>query len=864
MRSAGVMRFCSRGAVAGSALVALCLGGSVFAQGVGGAGRIEGVVKDPTGAVVPGATVEILNPVSGYERSRPTDGQGRFSFSNVPPNAYHLTATLKGFTTFAKDVDVRSSVPVSVEALLTVGVSSTVTVEAGDLLENEPTAHTDVDRSLFDKLPLESASSGLSSLVTLATPGVVADSNGLFHGLGDHAENQFTIDGQPITDQQSKVFSNQLPVDAVQSLEVISGLPPAEFGDKNSLVVKVVTRSGLDGQGTHGSVNAGYGTFKAPTGGFTLATGSPSFGNFLSVNGLRSDRFLDPPEPTAIHARGDEENVFDRFDVRSGTRDTFRVNLFYTRSSFDIPNTYDQAAVNQDQRQRIETINVSPAWTHVFGATALFSATAFLRHDKVDYFPSPDLLSDLPATLNQARTMTNAGVQATFSYSTRVHNLKAGAQYVHWGLKEQFGVGITDPTFNAPCVDPDGISVAGGSDPSQCASLGPGVSANSAFLPGLLAFDLTRGGQIYSFNGTAGVTEEALFVQDELSLGAWRLSLGVRADNYDGLAKDNLVEPRVSASYNIKGSNTVVRAGYGRFMETPFNENLIVSSNTGIGGLAGAFEATPVRPGHRDQWNAGLQQAFGRFLILDVDYFWKKTTPAYDFDVLFNTPLTFPIAWAQSKIDGVSARLSVPKTAGFSAYAILGHTRSRFFGPETGGVIFNSPTSTGVFRIDHDQVLQSTVHLQYEPAPRLPWIGATWRYDSGLVAGAVPDFATALTLDGDQQAAIGLYCGSQSATVSQPLTSCAPGLSRGATRLRIPADGTENDDRNPPRIAPRHLFDVAAGIDDLLRGRNVKVGVRLSVINLTNRVALYNFLSTFSGTHFVSPRAVQGEVSLRF
>ena len=79
-------------------------------------------------------------------------------------------------------------------------------------MENESTFHTDVDRDLFDKLPLESASSSVSSLVTLATPGVAADSNGLFHGLGDHASNSFSVDGQPITDQQSKVFSNQIPV----------------------------------------------------------------------------------------------------------------------------------------------------------------------------------------------------------------------------------------------------------------------------------------------------------------------------------------------------------------------------------------------------------------------------------------------------------------------------------------------------------------------------------------------------------------------------------------------------------------------------------------------------------------------------
>ena len=152
----------------------------------------------------------------------------------------------------------------------------TVTTEAADLIEVDPTTHTDVDRALFDKFPLESQSSSLSSLVTLSAPGISADSNGLFHGLGDHAENSFSVDGQPITDQQSKVFSNQLPVDAVQSLEVIEGAPPAEYGDKTSVVIVATTRSGLGETKPHGEVTASYGTFGSANGGFDLAYGGKS------------------------------------------------------------------------------------------------------------------------------------------------------------------------------------------------------------------------------------------------------------------------------------------------------------------------------------------------------------------------------------------------------------------------------------------------------------------------------------------------------------------------------------------------------------------------------------------------------------
>jgi hypothetical protein len=127
----------------------------------------------------------------------------------------------------------------------------------------------------------------------------------------------------------------------------------------------------------------------------------------------------------------------------------------------------------------------------------------------------------------------------------------------------------------------------------------------------------------------------------------------------------------------------------------------------------------------------------------------------------------------------------------------------------------------------------------------------------------VPDYATATGLTADQQTAIGLYCGSTFATLTAPIDNCsAP--NRGATRLVIPADGAQDDVTNPARIAPRHLFDLGLGVDNLFHTDQAKVRVRFSVINLTNRDALYNFLSTFSGTHFVTPRAYQVHVGVTF
>ena len=251
-------------------------------------------------------------------------------------------------------------------------------------------------------------------------------------------------------------------------------------------------------------------------------------------------------------------------------------------------------------------------------------------------------------------------------------------------------------------------------------------------------------------------------------------------------------------------------------------------------------------------------------LVIDGEYLWKYTHNAYDFSVLGNTPITFPIDWHNSKIPGYAIRASVPNFHGFTALVVMSSVAARYFPPQVGGLGVTVGQSGSVFRIDHDEKFNATTHLQYQPWKRGPWAGFNWRYDSGLVAGAVPDFATALTFDADQQAAIGLFCGSTFATLSNPLTGCPAGTPHGATRISIPADGTENDDKNPPRIAPRNLFDMSVGEDNLFHGDRYKWSLRLTAINVTNKEALYNFLSTFSGTHFVTPRALTAELGFHF
>jgi Carboxypeptidase regulatory-like domain len=861
--------------------ISLALGLGAHAQS-GSSTSITGMVLDPSGAVVPGAAVELRNPVSGFSRSVATDAAGKFVIPNIPFNPYHLTVAGKGFAPYFQDVDVRSTVPVNLSITLKVGGSAeSVTVEATgeDLLENTSTFHTDVDRGLFDKLPLESQSSSLSSLVTLSSPGIAADSNGLFHGMGDHAENSFMVDGQPITDQQSKVFSNQIPLDSIASLEVIAGAPPAEFGEKTSVVINATTRSGQGLTTPTGSLTTSYGSFGTSTVGINLGYGDQKWGNFISANGLNTGRFLDPPEFTVIHAKGNEENVFDRVDYQLSKADSIQLNLGFTRSWFQNPNSFDNVlhrgqtdpAGNPlsptDQRSQIRTFNIAPSWTRLLNNNAVFTLGGFVRHDQYNYYPSPNLFDDLSPiqqeSVAQDRKLTNSGLRTSLSYVKGAHNIKVGATYQQTFLNENDNLGIVDKGFIPSLTDVNGnpCFVSGVALDSPCSNLVP--------------FDLTRGGGLFSFRGHTDVKQLALYMQDQITKGDWSFSVGLRGDFYNGLTTHKEAEPRLGLAYNIKRSNTVLRLSYARVLETPFNENLIVASvgcdSPVLNPLLGcaASNATPLAPGWRNEFHAGLQQALGKYVVFSGEYIWKYTHNAYDFSILGNTPIFFPIAWDRSKIPGFAGRVSVPNLHGFSALMVFSTVSARFFLPQVSGAGATPSAPSGVFRIDHDEKFNQTTHLQYQLRQRGPWIGFNWRYDSGLVAGAVPfaaDSTTPVDLTGltaDQQMQAGLFCGGVFPTLNSPLTTCAPSQ-YGSTRVTIPAPGTENDDHNPPRIAPRHLFDIAVGDDNLFRGDKYKWSLRLTAINVTNKVALYNFLSTFSGTHFLTPRTYTAELGFHF
>jgi hypothetical protein len=185
---------------------------------------------------------------------------------------------------------------------------------------------------------------------------------------------------------------------------------------------------------------------------------------------------------------------------------------------------------------------------------------------------------------------------------------------------------------------------------------------------------------LYAYHGHTDIKELALYIQDAITIKNWSLNLGLRGDLYNGLVVARQAEPRLGVAYNIKRTNTILRVSYARTLESPFNENLVLSStgcaNPVLNPLLlcsqpASAGATPFNPGYRNDFHAGLQQALGRYAVISGDYIWKYTHNAYDFSVLGVTRsrhgITSPAALESRGIDQFPDRSSLGRHRGSPA-----------------------------------------------------------------------------------------------------------------------------------------------------------------------------------------------------
>lgn len=764
---------------------------------------LTGRVQDQSGAAVAGASVQLENALTGYRATTQTSETGDFSVANIPFQDYYFTVRKAGFTEDKRALSLRSNIPVSVAVTLTITeVMEQVAIHAfatADLVDVEATGtRTQLNLAQIERMPVPVGSRALES-VLLSFPGFAADANGAIHPRGAHNQMTYVIDGMPISDQLTGAFGNGIDGSIVQTIELFTGNIPAEYGSKISGVANITSRSGLNaGRKLFGSTEVSAAEFDQLANVTQVGGQVRKFGYFASVSTQKSNRFLDQVSLDNLHNGGNAERGFTRLDYQLGSADFLRFNAMAGRSSFQLANLRSQHAAGQNQRQLLRDAAVSIGYIHVIGTAATFDSTASYRTSIAQLFPSA---GDTPVTAAQARHLSNVTLANRLSWMRGRHDWRAGFDYQHFPVSENFSFGITAPEFNDP--------------------------ESEAFLPTLLDFDLSRGGRLFHFSDRASGNQYSGFVQDKVKLGPLVLNLGLRYDNYRFLVTGDQWQPRVGLAYHVRSTGTVFRASYNRIFQTPVNENLLLSNSERStvlvppevrATLGGALIRIP--PERQNVYEIGAQQSLAGRASLNAMYFRKDITNLHDNDNFFNTGIIFPTALASAKVRGAEGRITLPESRGFSGSVSFTHYSVLVDPPFTGGLFLGSAAiellSSGPFVIDHDQKLAMQTVLMHR-TKRGWWTSGSVRYDSGLV--------------------------------TNPSDPVEVGLDPDYADL-LPYVNLESD---PPRVKPRALLDFAAGYERRKEGQR-EWEVTFQVSNLTNRTALYNFQSIFVGTRLVQPR----------
>ncbi len=796
-----------------STLLSALFLGIVLVPAAAFAGQVRGHIIGSDGKPLPGATVTLSNDLLGYTQTTIAEADGSFRFLNVPDNPYHLLASLDQFRDVHVDIDVRGSIPVdkTLTLLAAFGETTTVTAEkeAVALETDDSSSHIDIDKALVQRMPAAVASRAFEQIV-LSAPGFSQDENGRYHFQGGHSQQLLVIDGQPIGDQIGVTFSNSLNPAISQEIEIVVGGIPAEYGEKANGVINLTTRSALGQNGWKGDLGVGAARFSTEEGSVALGHGTAKSGFFLNLDGSQSNRFLDPVSFDDLHNHGTTRRGFFRYDLAPDSASSFRLTGSGGKTDRDVTNLPSQQEAGQDQRVSSTDWNANLGYQLIASQGTVLDAQIYGRDNRLKLLPSA---GDTPVTAEQNRSLANQGANVALSQEVGPNVFKIGIQAKRFPIDESFRFGITDPGFNDPASDD--------------------------YNPNLAPYDLTRGGTAFIFNGSRTGKYYAGYAQDTLKLSNLTINAGLRYDENSLFRTENLLQPRIGAAYYIPQTKTVLRASYDRMFITPEYENILLSSSAAAASLVppdvqqsrqlGFGELFNVSERHK-AWNFGLQQGIGSALRLDLSY-WKRTVVnAADQDQFFNTGIVFPLNFKGGDLSGWNARLDAGPYAGLRGYLSLGHVRAIYDPPFVGGLFLDSGAldtlTGGPFVIDHDQDLQEQLGIFWDIPRSGFWLGMTQRYDSGLVTDA----------------------GDPADVLSSPDTAYA------YPYIRF------NED--PQRVKGRTVWSFSLGAR--LQQYGLPFELQLDVLNAFDEKGLYNFQSTFGGTHVIPPRTIAGRIRYVF
>jgi hypothetical protein len=636
-------------------------------------GELRVSVIDQSGLPVQSA-VELVSHANQVRRALQTDVQGQVVARQLPFGTYEIQVTHEGFAPFSGLLEIRSATPTSYSVTLGLAVlQSHVEVSVADTLvdSRQTGAVNRIGRDAVQSRVLALPGRSLPDLVS-TQPGWLLEANGVLHPRGSEYQTQYVIDGLPLTDNRSPSFAPEIEADSVQSMGILTGGFPAEYGRKLGGIIEVVTAEDAN-LGFHGTVSGSGGSFGTLGGDATGQYGWRS--TTISAGGgwAETDRYLDPPVEENFSNHGSSSHFSSRFDQSLGADDRLGLIVRHGQSAFLVPNERIQQESGQRQDRNGRETAAQFSYQHIVSGAMLWDVRGMARDLAATLRSNA---SSTPIRAEQDRGLRETYLKLTVNGHHRVHEWKAGADADFGAVRERFGYDITD---------------------------------SGQFEQGT---PLT-----FAFTGRGRDREQALFAQDRMTLGGLTASAGVRWDRYAFLVRTTAISPRLAIAW-APGSDVVIRASYDRAFQTPSFENLLLASSSTVDALSDRVVRLPVPPSRGNFYEAGFTKGLFGQLRIDVTAYARHIAEFADDDVLLNTGVTFPIAFRKAQIRGTEAKLNVPAWRGFSGFLSYANMTGVGYLPVDGGLLLGDATSalssTDRFAVTQDQRNTIAGRLMYQ------------------------------------------------------------------------------------------------------------------------------------------------------
>src|SRR5580692_4900070 len=653
-------------------------------------GELQIEVHDPQGATL-SASGELVSEGNQFHLNFVVGDDGRYAAQDLAFGVYRVSVSHSGFVPTVQLVEIRSMVPQHLS--LTLGlkpVETQVQVSETETLvdpSRTSTVYTIGSQTIGEQLSSQPGRGVLD--VVDAQPGWLQEANGVLHPRGSEYDVQFVVDGLPMTENRSPGFAPPIESSDVESMRVMTAGFPAEYGRKLGGVVEVTSPKN-NPAGLHGEFEAEGGSFSTASGSGALFYSSGGNRFSISGDGFHSDRYLDPPvlqNYTNIGNAGGFSTSYER-DFSNGDRlfATFTQhsvryqvpNELVQQKSGQLQNSQQKETSGQLQNSEQKETSGQIRYTHAFSADVLLSVAASVR----DAYALLNSNSDsTPIIVDQNRGYREGYARADLAGHHGHHEWKFGVDGIFDPVNENLQYQITDPT---------------------------------QFDPGTL--------QAFTFSARRWDIEPAAYVQDQIRLGNWNISAGLRFDHYGFVVNESAWSPRIGVSRFISSLNLLVHASYDRVFQTPAMENLLLASSPKLDSVSTLVVRLPVRPARANYYEVGFTKSFAGKLRIDGNIFRRDFSNYSDDDVLLDTGISFPIAFLSAEIHGEEIQIAVPRWGRFSGVLSYSNQTGTGQGPITGGLFLGDETAgisdTSKFSVSQDQRNTVRARVRFQATDR--------------------------------------------------------------------------------------------------------------------------------------------------